>query len=58
MSLIILKAPNTTAADDNFGDTDVRLDTVSLGSIGFMSIRNKYGHTLVNPNFCSADTWP
>ena len=35
----------------------VRLGTVSAGAIGFVSIRNKYGHTLVNPNFCSADTW-
>ena len=35
----------------------VRLGTVSVGAIGFMRIRNKYGRTLVNPNFCSADTW-
>ena len=35
----------------------VRLGTVSAGAIRFMSIRNKYGRTLVNPNFCSADTW-
>ena len=35
----------------------VRLGTVSVGAIGFMSIRNKYGRTLANPNFCSADTW-
>ena len=35
----------------------VQLGTVSLGAIGFMSIRNKSGRTLVNPNFCSADTW-
>ena len=33
----------------------VRLGTVSVGAIGFMRIRNKYGRTLVNPNFCSAD---
>ena len=36
----------------------VRLGTVSVGAIGFMSIRNKYGRTLINPDFCSADTWP
>ena len=35
----------------------VRLGTVSVGAIGFMSIRNKYGRTLVNPNVRSADTW-
>ena len=35
----------------------VRLGTVSVGAIRFMSFRNKYGRTLVNPNFCSADTW-
>ena len=35
----------------------VPLGTVSVGAIGFMSIRNKYGRTLVNPNFRSADTW-
>ena len=35
----------------------VRLVTVSVGAIGFMRIRNKYGRTLVNPIFCSADTW-
>ena len=33
------------------------LGTVSLGAIGFMSIRNKSLRTLINPNFCSADTW-
>ena len=38
-------------------DITVRLGTVSVGAIGFMSIRNKYGRTLVNPNFCSVDTW-
>ena len=36
----------------------VRLGAESVGAIGFMSIRNKYGRTLVNPNFCSADTHP
>ena len=35
----------------------VRFGTVSAGAIRFMSIRNKYRRTLVNPNFCSADTW-
>ena len=35
----------------------VPLGTVGLGAIGFMSIRNKSGCTLVNSNFCSADTW-
>ena len=30
---------------------------MSLGAIRFMSIRNKSLRTLVNPNFCSADTW-
>ena len=35
----------------------VRLGIVSVGAIRFMSIRNKYGSTLVNPNFRSADTW-
>ena len=29
----------------------VRLGTVSVGAIGFMSIRNKYRRTLVNPIF-------
>ena len=33
----------------------VPLGTVSLGAIGFMSIRNKYGRTLVNPKFHTAD---
>ena len=28
-----------------------------FGAIGFMSIRNKSGGTLVKPNFASADTW-
>ena len=41
----------------NLQGITVRLGTVSVGAIGFMSIRNKYGRTLVNPNFCSADTW-
>ena len=45
--------PNQTAP---IGIT-VRLGTVSVGAIRFMRIRNKYGRTLVNPNFCSADTW-
>ena len=35
----------------------VRSGSVSVGAIGFMSIRNKYRCTLVNPNFCPADTW-
>ena len=35
----------------------VPLGTVSLGEIGFMSIRNKSGRTLINPDFRSADTW-
>ena len=29
----------------------VPFSTVSLAAIGFMSIRNKYVRTLVNPNF-------
>ena len=41
----------------NLQGITVRLGTVSVGAIGFMSIRNKYGRTLVNPNFCSAHTW-
>ena len=41
----------------NLQGITVRLGTVSVGAIGFMSIRNKYGSTLVNPNFCSAATW-
>ena len=41
----------------NLQGITVRLGTVSVGAIRFMSIRNKYGRTLVNPNFCSADTW-
>ena len=42
----------------NFYGIIVRLGTVCLGAIGFMSIRNKCGRTLVNPSFFSADTWP
>ena len=41
----------------SFKGITVRLGTVSVGAIGLMHIRNKYGRTLVNPNFCSADTW-
>ena len=41
----------------NLQGITVRLGTVSAGAIRFMSLRNKYGRTLVNPNFCSADTW-
>ena len=41
----------------NLQGITVRLGTVSVGAIGFMRIRNKYGCNLVNPNFCSADTW-
>ena len=33
------------------------LGTVSFGAVGFMSIRNKSGRTLVNRSVCSADTW-
>ena len=35
----------------------VQLDTVVLGAIGFMRIRNKSGGTLVNPDFHSPNTW-
>ena len=35
----------------NLQGITVRLGTVSVGAIRFMSIRNKYGCTLVNPNF-------
>ena len=35
----------------------VLLGTVNFGGIGFISVRNKFGRNLVNPNFCSADTW-
>ena len=41
----------------NLEGITVRLGTVSVGAIGFKSFRNKYGRTLVDPNFCSADTW-
>ena len=41
----------------NLQGITVRFGTVSAGAIRFMSIRNKYVRTLVNPNFCSADTW-
>ena len=41
----------------NLQGITVRLGTVNVGAIGFISIRNKYGRTLVNPNFCSTDTW-
>ena len=35
----------------NLQGITVRLGTVSVGAIGFMSISNKYGRTLVNPIF-------
>ena len=35
----------------------VQLDTVVLGAIGFMRIRNTSGGTLVNPDFHSPNTW-
>ena len=41
----------------NLQGITVRLGTVSAGAIGFISIKNKYRGTLVNPNFCFADTW-
>ena len=41
----------------NLHGITVQLGTVSVGAIRFMSLINKYGCTLVNPNFCSADTW-
>ena len=33
----------------------VLLGTLSLEAIGLMRVRNKSGHTLVNPKFCSTD---
>ena len=41
----------------NLQGITVRLGTMSVGAIRFMSIRNKCRCTLVNPKFCSADTW-
>ena len=41
----------------NLQGITVRLGTMNVGAIRFMRIRTKYGPTLVNPNFCSADTW-
>ena len=43
--------------NSNTQSITVPYDTVILGAIGFMSIINKSGRTLVDPNFCSADTW-
>ena len=40
-----------------FQGITVPLGTVSFGAVGFMSIRNKSGRTLVNRSFCSANTW-
>ena len=54
---ILTSADSDEPVQPPFQGITVRLGTVSVGAIGFMSIRNKYGRTLVNPNFCSADTW-
>ena len=52
-----VKRPLSKRLIIGFQGITVRLGTVSVGAIEFTSIRNKYGCTLINPNFCSADTW-
>ena len=35
----------------------LRVQGITVLSVGFVSIRNKSGCTLVNPDLCSSDTW-
>ena len=53
--MIVNYTSNFSMAGHEPGIT-VLLGTVNVGAIGIISVRNKFGRNLVNPNFCSADT--